>query len=251
MKKILFALFIALALIAGLLLEPAATATLLTVGAVCAIAVFYVANVSRQTRRSGLITGTNTAPANWGTHEGGRITMLASAAITTRYKLVKKGADADHIAVIAAAADEPVGVCTDEPTAAEDAVNVTMLGAHDGTVPMVAGGDITDGAALYSKGDGTVIVKPTAAGTYWKVGTARGAWSSGETLEVIPCKPRKLIVIAALGNLNGAIAALTIGSVYSQAEVQALRAACETLADDVRAIATALNGDADVALATT
>lgn len=251
MKKFIFALLIAVALTVGLLLEPVGVATVLTVGTVITAAVFFVANISRLDRRSGLIAGTNTAPADWGTHKGGLITMLAAAAITTRYKLVKKGADANHIAVIAAAADEPIGICTDEPAAAEDPVNVTMLGAHDGTVPMVAGGNITDGAVVYSKGDGTVIVKPTAAGTYWKVGTARGAWSSGETLEVIPCKPRKLIVIAALGNVNGAIAALTIGSVYSQAEVQALRGACETLADDLRAIAAALNSDADVALATT
>lgn len=42
-----------------------------------------------------------------------------------------------------------------------------------------------------------------------------------------------------LGNVNGAIAALTISGSYSQSEVQALRAAAETLADDVRALAAA------------
>ena len=44
-----------------------------------------------------------------------------------------------------------------------------------------------------------------------------------------------------LGNTNGAIGNLTISSVYSQAEVQAFRNATEILADDVRAIKTALS----------
>ncbi len=43
-----------------------------------------------------------------------------------------------------------------------------------------------------------------------------------------------------IGNTDGTIAALTIGATYSQSEVQALRAACEQLGDDVRAIVAAL-----------
>lgn len=39
-----------------------------------------------------------------------------------------------------------------------------------------------------------------------------------------------------LGNTDDAIGGLAIGAAYSQAEVQALRNACETLADDVRAL---------------
>lgn len=42
------------------------------------------------------------------------------------------------------------------------------------------------------------------------------------------------------GNVDGVIGALTIGSTYSQAQVQALRDACETLADDVRSLRAAL-----------
>ncbi len=43
-----------------------------------------------------------------------------------------------------------------------------------------------------------------------------------------------------IGNTDGTIAALTISAAYSQAEVQALRAACEQLGDDIRAIVAAL-----------
>jgi len=44
-----------------------------------------------------------------------------------------------------------------------------------------------------------------------------------------------------LGNVDGAIAALTFSATPTQAECQALRNACETLADDVRAIKAALS----------
>lgn len=43
-----------------------------------------------------------------------------------------------------------------------------------------------------------------------------------------------------LGNANGAIGGLTISNPPTQAEVQALRNACETLADDLRAMNTQL-----------
>ncbi len=41
---------------------------------------------------------------------------------------------------------------------------------------------------------------------------------------------------AAMNNTDNEIGGLTIGATYSQAEVQALRAKCEELADDVRAM---------------
>lgn len=44
-------------------------------------------------------------------------------------------------------------------------------------------------------------------------------------------------VAAAVTQADGVIAALTISAAYSQAEVQALRAACETLGDNTRALA--------------
>ena len=44
-----------------------------------------------------------------------------------------------------------------------------------------------------------------------------------------------------LGNTDNEIGGLTISATYSQAEVQALRDKCEKLADDVRALKTALS----------
>ena len=47
--------------------------------------------------------------------------------------------------------------------------------------------------------------------------------------------------------LERTIAALTIGSTYAQAEVQALRAACEQLGDDVRALVAGLKTSGTIA----
>lgn len=44
--------------------------------------------------------------------------------------------------------------------------------------------------------------------------------------------------VVTIGNTNNAIGGLTISAVPLQAELQALRDACETLADDVRALST-------------
>jgi len=257
MKSFFISLLVALAVLAGLYHAPEATLSVLTVCAVIGATVYVVANISRQSRRNALFPAINTAPANWGTHAGGKITMLADAAITTRYKLVKKGTDANHIAIPTAVSDEPIGICIDEPAAAEDPVTVIMLGAHDGTVPMVAGGNITDGAALYMDADGDVVVKPTAAGTYWFVGNARGAWSAGEVVEVIPSIPEKLTIQAALTSTNGysatsapdaltstngALAAVTLAAETSTngtaaaaaADLAALAAETEKIGDDTR-----------------
>lgn len=244
MKKIILSVLLAVGVIVACLVPASFTLTVLSLAAIPAAALFIVANTSRLGRRGSLVAATNTAPANWGTRSGGKQTFLAAAAITTRYKLVKKGADAEHIAIPTATADEPIGVCIDEPAAAEDPVTVLLLGAHEGTIPMVAGGAITDGARLYMGSTGSVVVKPTAAGTYWFVGNAQGAWSTGEVVPVIPSRPRKLIVIAALTSTNGTAAA-------ASASLANLAAEAEKIGDDVRAIAAALDGDSDVALATT
>jgi hypothetical protein len=257
MKNKLSSFFVAALAIVALcaFLAPRETLNVLAPLAAVSLVVFVAANTSRLSRRKALVPAINTNPANWGTHWGGKKTFLSSAAIATRYALVKRGADSEHAAIVAAAADEPLGISNDQPAAAELEFTVFLLGPGAETVPVVAGGAIpADATDLYSKGDGTVIVKPTAAGTYWRVGSLvhqGAAAASGEIVVMVPQKPRKLIVIAALGNANGAIAALTSSATTTQSEFNALRDAAETLADDVRSIAAALNGDADVALATT
>lgn len=84
--------------------------------------------------------------------------------------------------------------------------------------------------------DATHITLNTATGS--KIGTAAGQklgfWNATPVAQ--PAHADQAAVT--LGNTNGAVGGLTLGSSYSQSEVQALRDACETLADDVRALST-------------
>lgn len=93
---------------------------------------------------------------------------------------------AAHAAVCAAAADQPLGLATDEADAAEDPVAVRLLGAGKGTVLMVAGETITADEDVYSKGDGKIMDEPAVAGTYWKVGRAVTAGTADVEMEVEP-----------------------------------------------------------------
>ncbi len=131
-----------------------------------------------------------------GIRPDGILSKKADAALTVKHYLVKTGSDADHVAVIAAASDEPLGVCTDEATAAEDAVSVKLLGACQGTVLMVANETITAGEDVYSGADGRVQDLPAVAGTYWKVGRSVTASTADLEIEVEPCLPRKVVIIA-------------------------------------------------------
>ncbi len=166
----------------------------------------------------------------------------ADAALTTRHMLVKAGSDDNHVAIIAAASDEPLGIAQDEPEAAEDAVNIAVLGAFPGTVLVVAGETVTANEDAYSKGDGKVMDEPAVAGTYWKIGRFITGGSSGDEVEMQPCAPVKVVVIALLGNTNSEISAIALAAETStngtaaaaSADLAALAAETEKIGDDVR-----------------
>lgn len=170
---------------------------------------------------------------NAAVYENGKRGYLADAAIATRHYLVKAGSDANHVAVCAAASDEPLGIAQDEPAAAEEGVNVAVLGAVPGTILGVAGEAITANEDVYSKGDGTLMDEPTQAGTFWKVGRSKTAQATaGQEIEFEPCLPQKVVIIAALTSTNGTAA--------GAADLAALKDEAEKIGDDVRAIAAAL-----------
>jgi hypothetical protein len=148
-----------------------------------------------------------------GTHPDGKLSLLTDAAITTRYLLGKVGSDANHIAVIAAASDEPKGVIFDEASAAELLVGVQLLGCAPGTVLMVAQGTIGADVDLYSHSNGKVTVAPTTAGTFWKVGRSRSGASADQVIEVEPCLPQKVNVVANAANLATTQAAMAGGAI--------------------------------------
>jgi hypothetical protein len=216
------------------------------------LAIFmFVSWIASRPRGHQLHPLANTLPANVGSSKNSR-RYLSSAAIATRYLLAKVGADDEHIAVVAATADKPIGVITDEAAAAEDPVNVELLGVTNRTLPMVAAGAIAIGADVYATAAGKVDVKPTAAGTYWRVGvalTASGA--NNDPIEIALSKPRKLIVIAALTNTAGDIADTNSTAVNpTKADFDSLLVAAGKLQADFLVLAAALNSDADIAYAT-
>ena len=101
-----------------------------------------------------MVTTLGTSVVTIGVIEGA---AEATAAITTRYLLGKIGADEDHIAVLAATADQPIGVITDEPAAAEDPTDVELLGVSNRTQRMVAGEAIDEGESVYATAAGKVV----------------------------------------------------------------------------------------------
>lgn len=122
-----------------------------------------------------------------GRHATAIITRKADAAITERYRIVKVGSDASHIAITAAITDVPLGVCLDEPAAAEAVVSVQLLGGCLGTVFMRAAGAISADAVLEATANGRVQALTTSAGTHYAVGRAiTAAANAGDIIEVDP-----------------------------------------------------------------
>jgi hypothetical protein len=121
-----------------------------------------------------------------GTHSNGIIGhLLADAALTTRHLLVKRGTDADHFAVNGAT-NIPLGVCQDEPAAAEDPAAIALLGAVKGTVKMVASEAMaTTDVDVYAAASGKIALTGVV-----KVGILRTTASAdGDICEVEPCIP--------------------------------------------------------------
>ncbi len=120
-----------------------------------------------------------------GTHEG-NITKAADAAITERWVLGKIGSAADRVAVCGAG-EVPIGVITDEASAAGEHVNVALLGARSGTLRMVASGAIAQGSLVEPAANGRIATLGGGAGTHHVVGRALDAASAaGDVIEVDP-----------------------------------------------------------------
>jgi hypothetical protein len=128
-----------------------------------------------------------------GAHTSGNITKLSDAALATRFFLVKIGSDSDHVAASAANTDIPLGVCTDEAPAAEELVNVALLGVANGTSKITLGGTVAAGDMLQSNGDGTAIKLLTTTGTFYNVGRALQSGVSGDTIEFQHTFPLKVV----------------------------------------------------------
>lgn len=148
-----------------------------------------------------------------GIHPRGILSLRTDAAVAAKNYLGKRGSDASHVAVIAAASDQPLGLMKDEAEAAEYPVNVQLLGLSENTEVGVAGEDIAIDTDVYSKGDGTLCDQPAVAGTYWLVGRSVEAASNGQPIEFSPCRPQKIIIVANAANLATTQAAMSGGAI--------------------------------------
>jgi hypothetical protein len=223
----------------------------LTILALAAIA-WLLVSWSRGFRRGGLIAAINTLPGNVGTSKCKR-RYRASAAMATRYLFVKAGADDEHIAAVTATADKPLGVATDEAAAAEDPVDVELPITNRTLVLVAAEALAALNVELYMTAAGKVGLKPTAAGTYWKV--ARNKTVAAAVDDPVECEllePRKLVVIAALTQTSAAtIAGLNSTAVNpTKADYDLLLAEAGKLQADFYALKAGMNADADIAWAT-
>ena len=116
----------------------------------------------------------------------GNITKLTDAALTERYLVAKVGSGSDRVGVCGIA-DTPIGVITDEASAAGEEVNVFLLGAGVGTIYMVASAAIAQGALLENDASGRVKTLAGTAGAHHVVGRALSAASAaGDVIEVDP-----------------------------------------------------------------
>ncbi|OAM89337.1 DUF2190 family protein [Termitidicoccus mucosus] len=171
---------------------PAFINAALAVLAVIAFAIVAFAWFAFRFCHRRLVTACNIAE---GTHAG-RITKFAGAAIGESYLLGKFGADANHV-VPAAAADKPIGVITDQAEAAEDPVNVSLLGSSDTTILVRAAGEIAAGSYVVPAAAGRVQALPAAAGTYILVGRAlTAAAAAGDLVEIDPIAGIPTVVTA-------------------------------------------------------
>jgi hypothetical protein len=131
-----------------------------------------------------------------GTHGDGCVTKLADAAQALRHVLVKIGSDADHVAVTTANTEIPLGVCDDEASAAEDNVNIQILGNKQGTILMVAHAAIDAGDMLVPAAAGRVqTIDGLSSVTTYIVGRAlNAATTQGDLVEVQHCMPVQRVI---------------------------------------------------------
>jgi hypothetical protein len=122
--------------------------------------------------------------------------MLADAAQALRHALVKIGSDATHVAVTTANTETPIGVCDDEADAAEDNINVQLLGQKPGTIIMKAHAAITAGDEVVPAAAGRVqTITGLSSVTVYIVGKAlNAATAQDDDVEVMHCVPIQRVI---------------------------------------------------------
>jgi len=117
--------------------------------------------------------------------EWNKKSFLPDAAISGKYLLGKAGSDKDHIAVVAAAGDEPLCVVCDSTerngvTYTDIPLKCEPLTGNNKLLWAQAATAIANGATIVSYGDGRIAdLDQMDNGTYWQVGIAYGDTAAG------------------------------------------------------------------------
>jgi hypothetical protein len=124
----------------------------------------------------------------------GQKTYFADAVLAERGLLVKIGSTPLNVA-IAGAADQPIGLTTDEAAAIGDPVEVELLGSAKETKLMVASAAIAAGAFIMPAANGRVQTLGSTTGTYYVVGRClKPAAAAGDLIEVDPAPCMKIVI---------------------------------------------------------
>jgi len=119
----------------------------------------------------------------------GSITLTAGEALAAN--IVVKLSSGNAVAGTANAV--PVGIS--KYAAASGALVAIDTLNHEGTLEVIAGGAISQGADVYVGSDGKVTALSESAGTYYKVGVAlEAATESGQKITIIPCPALPAVV---------------------------------------------------------
>lgn len=151
-----------------------------------------------------------------GIHKSGVLGHLrADAANTARHLVVRRGSDADHFALGTASA-EPLGLCQDTPSAAEELGAVALFGVTPGTLIAVGSEAIAADADVYCAANGKLQDRPTVAGSYWKVGKAiTPCTGDNDPFEIAHQRPVRVSILANAADLAAVKAAATAPSEIS------------------------------------
>lgn len=125
----------------------------------------------------------------------GNVSKLADGAYT-RNLFVKNGSDTGHVA-LAGTADIAIGVIDDDSSAAEDPLNVLLLGSIRRTILVqTSAAVITQGDYVVTAANGQARTLPATTGTYYINGRALNttAGNAGDIVEIDPCVPVQRVV---------------------------------------------------------
>ena len=111
-----------------------------------------------------------------------RILLFKAAAAIAKGKVVKKGADDQHVAVCSAGSDKGIGITQNAPTAAEDGVEVAINGG--GAKALLGAGGCVMGDKLVADANGALIVSTTANDRIIAIAMADGSENDLVAVEV-------------------------------------------------------------------